>query len=139
MQKLTALATQSAPPIRVRRTEVSEALAAVVHHMLAKNADDRFATPAEAAAALQPFAAASQREVAAWLPEAIRLRPVVTPVNTLGIRRIMFAVDENDVVVTRMCDHGAELISQMQYADSYRLAYIRGTEGIIVALAEQLS
>ena len=60
------------------------------------------------------------------------------PVNTLGIRRIMFAVDEIDVVVARLCAHGAELIGEMQYEDTYRLAYIRGPEGIIVALAEQL-
>jgi predicted enzyme related to lactoylglutathione lyase len=51
----------------------------------------------------------------------------------------MFAVDEIDVVVARMCAHGAELIGEMQYEDTYRLAYIRGPEGIIVALAEQLS
>ena len=71
-------------------------------------------------------------------PEAIRFGPVDAPVNTLGIRRIMFAVDEIDVVVARLCARGAELIGEMQYQDSYRLAYIRGPEGIIVALAEQL-
>ena len=71
-------------------------------------------------------------------PEAIRFGPVDAPVNALGIRRIMFAVDEIDVVVTRLCAHGAELIGEMQYENTYRLAYIRGPEGIIVALAEQL-
>jgi predicted enzyme related to lactoylglutathione lyase len=55
-----------------------------------------------------------------------------------GIRRIMFAVDELEVVVARMCAQGAEVIGGMQYEDAYRLAYIRGPEGIIVALAEQL-
>jgi predicted enzyme related to lactoylglutathione lyase len=60
------------------------------------------------------------------------------PVNTLGIRRIMFAVDDIDAVVACMRAHGAELIGEMQYEDTYRLAYIRGPEGIIVALAEQL-
>jgi len=50
----------------------------------------------------------------------------------------MFAVDEIDAVVARMCAHGAELIGEMQYEDTYRLAYIRGPEGIIVGLAEQL-
>jgi catechol 2,3-dioxygenase-like lactoylglutathione lyase family enzyme len=71
-------------------------------------------------------------------PDAIRFGPVDAPVNTLGIRRIMFAVDEIDDVVARMCAHGAELIGEMQYGDTYRLAYIRGPEGIIVGLAEQL-
>jgi catechol 2,3-dioxygenase-like lactoylglutathione lyase family enzyme len=71
-------------------------------------------------------------------PDAIRFGPVEAPVNTLGIRRIMFAVDEIDALVARMCAHGAELIGEMQYGDTYRLAYIRGPEGIIVALAEQL-
>ena len=71
-------------------------------------------------------------------PNAIRFGPVDAPVNTLGIRRIMFAVDDIDAVVARMCAHGAELIGEMQYEDTYRLAYIRGPEGIIVALAEQL-
>lgn len=71
-------------------------------------------------------------------PDAIRFGPVDAPVNTLGIRRMMFSVDDIDAVVTRICAHGAELIGEMQYEDAYRLAYIRGPEGIIVALAEQL-
>jgi catechol 2,3-dioxygenase-like lactoylglutathione lyase family enzyme len=71
-------------------------------------------------------------------PNAIRFGPVDAPVNTLGIRRVMFAVDDIDAVVARMRAHGAELIGEMQYEDTYRLAYIRGPEGIIVALAEQL-
>ena len=71
-------------------------------------------------------------------PNAIRFGPVDAPVNTLGIRRIMFAVDDIDAVVARMLSHGAELIGEMRYRDSYRLAYIRGPEGIIVGLAEQL-
>lgn len=71
-------------------------------------------------------------------PEAVRFGPVDAPVNALGLRRIMFAVDDLDSVVARMLAHGAELIGQMQYETSYRLAYIRGPEGIIVALAEQL-
>jgi catechol 2,3-dioxygenase-like lactoylglutathione lyase family enzyme len=71
-------------------------------------------------------------------PGAIRFGPVDAPVNTLGIRRIMFAVDCLDDVVARVCARGAELIGEMQYGHTYRLAYIRGPEGIIVALAEQL-
>ena len=69
-------------------------------------------------------------------PDAIRFGPVNAPVNTLGFRRVMFAVDNIDDVVARMRVHGAELIGEMQYGDTYRLAYIRGPEGIIVALAE---
>ncbi len=64
--------------------------------------------------------------------------PAYAPVNTLGIRRIMFAVDGLDALVARLRAHGAELIGEVQFEDSYRLAYIRGPEGIIVALAEQL-
>src|SRR3954470_5440692 len=71
-------------------------------------------------------------------PSAMRFGPVDAPVNTLGIRRIMFAVDRLDAMVAHMRAHGAELIGEMQYEDTYRLAYIRGPEGIIVALAEQL-
>jgi predicted enzyme related to lactoylglutathione lyase len=71
-------------------------------------------------------------------PGAIRFGPVNAPVNTLGIRRVMFAVEDIDDVIARMRARGAELIGEMQYEDRYRLAYIRGPEGIIVALAEQL-
>jgi catechol 2,3-dioxygenase-like lactoylglutathione lyase family enzyme len=71
-------------------------------------------------------------------PNAIRFGPVDAPMNTLGIRRLMFAVDDIDTFVARMRAHGAALIGEMQYEDTYRLAYIRGPEGIIVALAEQL-
>jgi catechol 2,3-dioxygenase-like lactoylglutathione lyase family enzyme len=71
-------------------------------------------------------------------PEAVRFGPLATPVNALGLRRVMFAVDGLDDVVARIKAHGAEIIGQMQYGESYRLAYIRGPEGIIVGLAEQL-
>ena len=71
-------------------------------------------------------------------PNAIRFGPVDAPVNALGLRRVMFAVDHIDDVVARMRAHGAELIGEMQYEDTYRLAYIRGPEGIIVGLAEEL-
>ena len=72
-------------------------------------------------------------------PEAIRTEPKNTPVNTLGIRRIMFAVDDIEDVLARLRAHGAELIGEIaQYEDMYRLCYIRGPEGIIIALAEQL-
>ena len=71
-------------------------------------------------------------------PNAIRFGPVDAPVNALGLRRVMFAVDDIDDVVARMRAHGAELIGEMQYEDTYRLAYIRGPEGIIVGLAEEI-
>src|SRR4051812_23714220 len=71
-------------------------------------------------------------------PDAIRFGPVNAPVNALGIRRVMFAVDDLNALVARLRAHGAELIGEMQYQDTYRLAYIRGPEGIIVGLAEQL-
>ena len=71
-------------------------------------------------------------------PGAIRFGPVDAPVNTLGIRRVMFAVDSLDTVVARLRAHGAELIGEMQYEDTHRLAYIRGPEGIIVALAQDV-
>jgi catechol 2,3-dioxygenase-like lactoylglutathione lyase family enzyme len=62
------------------------------------------------------------------------------PVNTLGIRRIMFAVDNIEDVLARLQAHGAELVGEVvQYEDQYLLCYVRGPEGIIVALAEQLS
>jgi catechol 2,3-dioxygenase-like lactoylglutathione lyase family enzyme len=71
-------------------------------------------------------------------PDAIRFGPVDAPVNVLGLRRVMFAVEDIGGVVARMQRHGAELIGEMQYGDTYRLAYIRGPEGIIVGLAEEL-
>jgi catechol 2,3-dioxygenase-like lactoylglutathione lyase family enzyme len=72
-------------------------------------------------------------------PPAVRTEPENTPVNTLGIRRIMFTVDDIEDVLERLRAHGAELMGEVtQYEDMYRLCYIRGPEGIIVALAEQL-
>src|SRR3954470_4506712 len=59
-------------------------------------------------------------------PEAVRFGPVDAPVNALGLRRVMFAVDDIDAVEVRMRAHGAELIGEMRYGDAYRLAYIRG-------------
>jgi catechol 2,3-dioxygenase-like lactoylglutathione lyase family enzyme len=72
-------------------------------------------------------------------PKAISAEPKDAPVNTLGIRRVMFAVDDIDDVIARLRTHGAELVGTLeQYEDSYRLCYVRGPEGIIVALAQQL-
>jgi catechol 2,3-dioxygenase-like lactoylglutathione lyase family enzyme len=73
-------------------------------------------------------------------PPAVRAEPVDAPVNTLGIRRIMFAVDDIEDVLARLQTLGAELIGEVvRYEDSYRLCYVRGPEGIMVALAEELS
>jgi catechol 2,3-dioxygenase-like lactoylglutathione lyase family enzyme len=73
-------------------------------------------------------------------PPAVSGEPAGAPANTLGIRNIMFAVDDIDDVVARLGAHGAELIGEVaQYEDIYRLCYVRGPDGIIVALAEQLT
>jgi catechol 2,3-dioxygenase-like lactoylglutathione lyase family enzyme len=72
-------------------------------------------------------------------PDAIRFGPVDAPVNALGLRRIMFAVEDIDAVVARVLASGAELVGEVvQYEDAYRLAYVRGPEGIIVGLSEQI-
>jgi catechol 2,3-dioxygenase-like lactoylglutathione lyase family enzyme len=61
------------------------------------------------------------------------------PANTLGIRRIMFAVEDIKEILTRLQAHGAELVGEMvQYEDIYLLCYVRGPEGILIALAEPL-
>jgi catechol 2,3-dioxygenase-like lactoylglutathione lyase family enzyme len=72
-------------------------------------------------------------------PPAVRVEPENAPANALGIRRIMFAVDDIEEVVARLLGRGAELVGEIaQYADVYRLCFVRGPEGIIVGLAEQL-
>ena len=72
-------------------------------------------------------------------PPAVRAEPERAPTNALGMRRIMFAVDDLDDVVTRLRGHGGELVGQIaQYEDSYRLCFLRGPEGIIIGLSEQL-
>jgi catechol 2,3-dioxygenase-like lactoylglutathione lyase family enzyme len=72
-------------------------------------------------------------------PPAVRAGPANAPANALGIRRIMFAVEDVDDVVTRLRGHGAELVGQIvQYEDVYRLCFLRGPEGIIIGVAERL-
>ncbi|GGC29499.1 glyoxalase [Parapedobacter defluvii] len=62
------------------------------------------------------------------------------PVNSLGYLRVMFAVENIDEMVSRLIRHGAQLVGEVvQYENSYRLCYIRGTEGILIGLAEQLN
>jgi len=71
-------------------------------------------------------------------PMAASAEPDNAPANTLGIRRIMFAVDGMEDVVARLHAHGAELAGELvQYQDSYRPCYVRSPERIIVARAEQ--
>src|SRR3954451_22871692 len=73
-------------------------------------------------------------------PPAVRAEPASAPANALGIRRIMFAVDDFDDVVARLRGHGGELVGEIaQYEDIYRVCFLRGPEGIIIGLAEQLS
>jgi catechol 2,3-dioxygenase-like lactoylglutathione lyase family enzyme len=61
------------------------------------------------------------------------------PVNSLGYLRAMFTVEDLDEMVSRLIDHGAQLVGEIvQYEKSYRLCYIRGTEGILIGLAEEL-
>ena len=72
-------------------------------------------------------------------PKAISAGPRNAPANTLGIRRIMFAVDDIDDVIARLRTHGAELVGEVApYEDIFRLCYVRGPEGILLALAQQL-
>lgn len=72
-------------------------------------------------------------------PAAIRTGTEKAPVNELGLRRIMFAVEDIYNDVARMLARGAELVGEVvQYGDTYRLAYVRGPEGIVVGLAEEL-
>ena len=72
-------------------------------------------------------------------PAAISVEPENALGNTLGLRSIMFAVDDVDATVAGLRAHGGELVGDVaQYEDSHRLCYVRGPAGIIVALAEQL-
>jgi predicted enzyme related to lactoylglutathione lyase len=61
------------------------------------------------------------------------------PVNALGYLRVMFAVDDIDETLARLQQHGAQLVGEVvQYEQSYRLCYIRGPEGLLIGLAEEL-
>ena len=74
-------------------------------------------------------------------PEPVEIEPAIAPPNTLGLRSVMFTVESVEDTVARMRAHfGAELVGEVaRYEDSYRLCYMRGPGGIIVALAEELS
>jgi catechol 2,3-dioxygenase-like lactoylglutathione lyase family enzyme len=72
-------------------------------------------------------------------PPAVRAEPEDAPSNALGMRRIMFSVDDVDDVVARLRNHGGELVGEIaQFEDMYRLCFMRGPEGIIIGLAEEL-
>ena len=70
----------------------------------------------------------------------IQLEYLEMPVNALGYLRVMFAVDDIDDTLERLRKRGAQLVGEVvQYEDSYRLCYIRGPEGLLIGLAQELS
>jgi catechol 2,3-dioxygenase-like lactoylglutathione lyase family enzyme len=72
-------------------------------------------------------------------PKLVKTEPAIAPPNALGLRSVMFAVASIDDTIARLRAEGAELIGEVaQYEDKYRLCYMRGPAGIIVALAEEL-
>ena len=73
-------------------------------------------------------------------PKLVEIEPAIAPPNALGLRSVMFAVESVDDTVARLQSTGAQLIGEVvQYEDIYRLCFLRGPEGIIIGLAEQLS
>ena len=72
-------------------------------------------------------------------PKAVAPTPEDTPVNTIGLHRVMFAVDDLEDTLARLRPYGAELLGEVaQYENIYLLGYLRGPAGIIVTLAEQI-
>ena len=72
-------------------------------------------------------------------PKLVEMEPAIAPPNALGLRSVMFTVESVDDSVARLREHGGELMGEVaQYEDKYRLCYMRGPAGIIVALAEEL-
>ncbi|MBX9448604.1 MAG: VOC family protein [Taibaiella sp.] len=81
----------------------------------------------------------SRLELSQFLTPPVISDHRTAPVNALGYLRIMFTVEDIDEMVSRLCSHGAQLVGEVvQYEDAYRLCYIRGTEGLLIGLAEQL-
>jgi len=73
-------------------------------------------------------------------PKLVEVEPAIAPPNTAGLRSVMFTVDSVDDTVAQLRAHGGELIGEVvQYEDKYRLCYLRGPAGIIVALAQKLA
>lgn len=82
----------------------------------------------------------SRLELSRFLTPAVTADHRNAPVNALGYLRVMFAVDDIDELLTRLHKHGAQLVGEVvQYEDSYRLCYIRGPEGLLIGLAEELN
>ena len=82
----------------------------------------------------------SRLELSRFLSPPVISDHRAAPVNALGYLRVMFTVEDIDELVARLIKQGAQLVGEIvQYEDSYRLCYIRGTEGILVGLAQQLS
>ena len=82
----------------------------------------------------------SRLELSRFLAPTVIADHRIAPVNSLGYLRVMFAVDDLEETLARLRDHGAELVSSevVQYEDVYRLCYIRGPEGLLIGLAEEL-
>ena len=81
----------------------------------------------------------SRLELSRFLAPPVIADHRTAPVNALGYLRVMFAVDDLDDTLGRLRDHGAEVVSEVvQYEDVYRLCYIRGPEGLLLGLAEEL-
>ena len=82
----------------------------------------------------------SRLELSRFLTPPVISDHRTAPVNALGYLRVMFTVEDINEMVSRLIKHGAELVGEVvQYEDSYRLCYIRGTEGLLIGLAEQLN
>lgn len=83
----------------------------------------------------------SRLEISRFLSPATIADHRNAPVNALGYLRVMFAVDDIDETLGRLREHGAELVGNevVQYQDAYRLCYIRGPEGLLIGLAQELS
>jgi len=82
----------------------------------------------------------SRLEISRFLAPPVVADHRNAPVNSLGYLRVMFAVDDIDETLARLLKHGAQLVGEVvQYEDMYRLCYIRGPEGLLIGLAEQLS
>ena len=81
----------------------------------------------------------SRLEISRFLTPPVVADHRYAPVNALGYLRVMFTVDNIDELLARLRKRGAELVGEVvQYEDSYRLCYIRGPEGLLIGLAEQL-
>ena len=81
----------------------------------------------------------SRLELSRFLTPPVISDHRTAPVNSFGYLRVMFTVEDIDEVVSRLIRHGAQLVGEIvEYENSYRLCYIRGTEGLLIGLAEQL-